>query len=349
MFADRLWPAAREPQLSRRQQRLRRQPAAAAGRPSRSVEGRPGARLPAARRARRGPPAMSTGSQPRRFPIRRQSHWPWSSLAAIVVLIVVLTGDDEAPKVEDDDPGRAAPSAVAVGLGGVWVLNADGGTLVKVDPDSKKIDGRPVPGRRVAAVRRAGRGIGLGHRRPAAAALVRVDPQHAPGPEDDHRRARADRHRGRRGRACGWRTPDGHRHPVDPRTNRKVGRPIKVGIGPQGVSLPAGRRLGRELPRQDGLAHRSGHQPGRGDDSRRQRAGATSLSARAGSGSSTSTIAPLVKVDPAQNRVVGRPVPLGGDSVGPGRRRGLGVGREHRGRRPSSASTRTSMGSTATR
>src|SRR5687768_16413346 len=86
---------------------------------------------------------MSTGPQPRRFPLRTVALAA-IAIAAIVVLIVVLFGGG-GPKVEDEIEVGASPAAVAVGFDGVWVLNNDGGTLVKVDPGSKKIDGRPVP------------------------------------------------------------------------------------------------------------------------------------------------------------------------------------------------------------
>ena len=180
---------------------------------------------------------MSTGPQPRRFPLRPVALAA-VAVAAIVVLVVVLTGDD-GPKVEDEIEVGAAPSAVAVGLGGVWVLNNDGGTLVKVDPDSKKIDGRPVQVGEAPQFIALGAGsvwttAGLGSR------VVRVDPRTVriqktivDGLEPTGIAV---------GEGAVW-VADAVGDTVtriDPRTNRKVGRPIKVGPGPQGVITGGG-------------------------------------------------------------------------------------------------------------
>src|SRR6185295_3308307 len=87
---------------------------------------------------------MSTGLQTRRFPI-------WRVLAAVVALaviavVVVLVVDKATggPEVKDTIKVGGAPSAVTTGLGGVWLTQNDGGTLIKVDPDSKQIASRPV-------------------------------------------------------------------------------------------------------------------------------------------------------------------------------------------------------------
>src|SRR5688572_17747444 len=85
---------------------------------------------------------MSTRPQSRRFPLRLVALAA-VAVAAIVVAIVVLAGDDEG-KLTDEIEVGAAPSGIAVGEGGVWVLNSDSGTLVKIDPGSKKVDGRPL-------------------------------------------------------------------------------------------------------------------------------------------------------------------------------------------------------------
>ncbi len=118
---------------------------------------------------------MSTGPQPKRFPLRLVAL-AVIAVAAIVVLVVVLTGGDDELKIADEIEVGAAPSAVAIGLGGVWVLNADGGTMVKVDPDTKKIVGRPVSIGEAPQFIALGEGsvwttAGLGSR------VVRVDPR----------------------------------------------------------------------------------------------------------------------------------------------------------------------------
>ena len=120
----------------------------------------------------------------------------------------------------------------------MWVLNNGGGTLIKVDPDSKKIDGRPVQVGEAPQFIALGEGSvwttgGLGSR------VVRVDPRTVriqktivDGLEPTGIAV---------GEGAVW-VADAVGDTVtriDPRTNRKVGRPIKVGLG------PAGRRHGR--------------------------------------------------------------------------------------------------------
>ena len=98
-------------------------------------------------------------------------------------------------------------------------------------------------GRRVAAVHRAGRGIGVDHRRPRQPRGP-PRPEHRPDPEDDHRRARADRHRGRRGCRVGGGRRGGHRDPDRPR-HEPQGRQADQGrAGPAGASPRAAGRCG---------------------------------------------------------------------------------------------------------
>ncbi len=121
----------------------------------------------------------------------------------------------------------------------MWVLNADGGTLVKVDPDAKKIDGRPVQVGEAPQFIALGEGsvwttAGLGSR------VVRVDPRTVriqktivDGLEPTGIAV---------GEGAVW-VADAVGDAVtriDPSTNRKVGRPIKVGPGPQGVITGGG-------------------------------------------------------------------------------------------------------------
>src|SRR5687768_17482378 len=115
-------------------------PCSRSGRPLCSE--RSGARLRAVRRP--DAPFMSTE------PSRRLSIRPAALVAAavavvaVIVLVVVLAGGGGDLEVADTIEVGDSPSNVAVGLDAVWVVASGGGTLSKVDPDDKKVTGRPV-------------------------------------------------------------------------------------------------------------------------------------------------------------------------------------------------------------
>ena len=104
---------------------------------------------------------MSTGPQHRRFPIR-QAAIAAAVVAVAVVVLLVLIGGDGGPEVSDTIQVGAAPAGITVGFDRVWVVNNDGGTLTRVDPDSKKVDGRPVQVASPPSTYRRGR-IGMDH------------------------------------------------------------------------------------------------------------------------------------------------------------------------------------------
>ena len=289
---------------------------------------------------------MST-SQPKRFPLRPVAL-AVIAVAAIVVLVVVLTGGDDELKIADEIEVGAAPSAVAIGLGGVWVLNADGGTMVKVDPDTKKIVGRPVSIGEAPQFIALGEGsvwttAGLGSR------VVRVDP----------RTLRIQKTIVAGFWPTGIAVGEGAVWVADARGDN-VTR-IDPKHQPQGRQADQGRarpasgrrrwrgRLGRELPQRHGLAHRPRQPTGSSRPFRSATGPRTWPTGRAGVWVLNVYDRTVVKIDTAQNKVVGRPVPLGGTPAGMAIGDGLGVGREHRRRDRSSASTRTSRRSTATR
>ena len=47
---------------------------------------------------------------------------------------------------DGEPPGRdAGPAALAIGLGAVWALPADGARLLRIDPDSRAVTSHPLP------------------------------------------------------------------------------------------------------------------------------------------------------------------------------------------------------------
>ena len=85
---------------------------------------------------------MSTETPRRRLPSARLAAVGLAVIAAIVVAVVLISGGGGLEKTDTIQVG-ASPAAIAIGSGSVWVANSDGGTLVRVDPDSKKVEGRP--------------------------------------------------------------------------------------------------------------------------------------------------------------------------------------------------------------
>jgi DNA-binding SARP family transcriptional activator/ABC-type branched-subunit amino acid transport system substrate-binding protein/DNA-binding beta-propeller fold protein YncE len=119
------------------------------------------------------PPATHDASPP----LRRRPGWPWAvaacaaAVGGVVAIVAALSGGespgrDDVPVVAgalaviDPASGRiveripvgAAPVAVAVGAGGVWVASAGEQTLERVDPVRRTVNGRVGLGRIPSAV-----------------------------------------------------------------------------------------------------------------------------------------------------------------------------------------------------
>ena len=73
--------------------------------------------------------------------------------AAIVIAFLVLGGGDDGLKKTDTIQVGAGPAALVVAEGSVWVANADGGTLSRVNADSKKVAGPARVGGRTTPLR----------------------------------------------------------------------------------------------------------------------------------------------------------------------------------------------------
>jgi DNA-binding beta-propeller fold protein YncE len=60
----------------------------------------------------------------------------------VVVVLVLLIGGGGSREIATIQVG-AGPAGVAIGEGGVFVANSGAGTVVRIDPGSNKVSGRP--------------------------------------------------------------------------------------------------------------------------------------------------------------------------------------------------------------
>src|SRR5688500_11634846 len=87
---------------------------------------------------------MSSTANRRRIPVLWLLILVAVAIAAVVVAAVVAAGGDSGPEKTDTIQVGEAPAAVAIGGGTVWVASNSAGVLVRVNPGSKKAEGRPV-------------------------------------------------------------------------------------------------------------------------------------------------------------------------------------------------------------
>jgi DNA-binding beta-propeller fold protein YncE len=170
------------------------------------------------------------------------------AVVAVIVLVIVMSsgGDSSDPLPPVDLPAAAVrdgidvgsdPVAVAVGAGGVWVLDAAEGTLSRVDPDTRRVAGRP------ARVDGGPFAVAVGE---GAVWVASTDGTvRAFDPRTMEPTGRAAQVRGANGLAVGlggvWVTSRlaGTLTRIDPAT-RRVDPPIRVGAGPADVAVGAG-------------------------------------------------------------------------------------------------------------
>ena len=250
---------------------------------------------------------------------------------AVAVIAFLLLRGDSGLKVTDTIQVGASPAAVTIGGGSVWVANNAGGTLVRVDPDSKKVASRPVLVGESPEYAAFGEGSvwvtsGLGSRVVRVnASTGRLEKTLIPGIEPSGIAVGA-------GAAWVADTVEGTVRRFDARTNKQVGRPIKVGAGPEGVAFGAGavwvanfgeHTVSRIDPNSNKVVARIsvGHGP------------ADVAVGEGGVWVTNVSDQTLSKIDPATNQS-GEQIKLGGAPGGLGVGQGLCVGRRRQRQQP---------------